>query len=190
LQRLLVPPLADGGRPSEARCHLSRWAQQVQGRGLLERLAYMDIEAHLQPRLLRDIDAMSMAHSLEMRPVFLDHRLIELLLRVPAHVRLDQKRLLFDAIRRFLPAELLSDLAARPKRTFTFPLAQWMSQELRPMVEDTFSSTRLAASGILQPDAVRALWRRYDDVPARVGWSRIWDLFVLVRWCEMMGVRP
>jgi asparagine synthase (glutamine-hydrolysing) len=93
-------------------------------------------------------------------------------------------------MRRFLPKELLSDLAARPKRTFTFPLAQWMSQGLRPLLEEAFSSSRLAASGILEPDAVRALWRRYDDVPARVGWSRIWNLFVLVRWCEMMGVRP
>ena len=128
--------------------------------------------------------------SIEVRPVFLDHRLIEFLLRVPAPVRMQQKRLLFDAAKRFLPEKLLADLETRPKRTFTFPLAQWISQGLRPMVEETFSAGQLASTGILQAGAVETLWRRYAKLPTQVGWSRIWDLFVLVRWCEMMGVRP
>ena len=190
LRRLLVPPPADGGRPSEAERHLSHWAHQVEGRELLERLAFMDVQAHLQPRLLRDLDAMSMAHSLEVRPVFLDHRLIEFLQRVPAPVRLRQKRLLFEATRRFVPKELLADLESRQKRTFTFPLARWIGQHMRPMLEETFSPSRLASTGVLQPDAVHTLWQRYRKSPARVGWSRIWDLFVLQRWCEMMDVRP
>jgi asparagine synthase (glutamine-hydrolysing) len=190
LHRLLLPSLCNGGRPSEAERHLSYWAGQVQGRGLMEKLAYMDVESHLQPRLLRDLDAMSMAHSIEVRPVFLDHRLIEFLLRVPAPVRMQQKRLLFDAAKRFLPEHLLTDLEARPKRTFTFPLSQWISQGMRPLVEETFSAGQLASNGILQAGAVKALWQRYEKLPSQVGWSRIWDLFVLVRWCEMMGVRP
>jgi asparagine synthase (glutamine-hydrolysing) len=190
VHRLLVPSLTNGGRPGEAERHLSHWAGQVQGRDLLERLSYMDVESHLQPRLLRDLDAMSMAHSIEVRPVFLDHRLNEFLLKVPAPIRVRQKRLLFAATRRFLPAQLLTDLEARPKSTFTFPLARWISQGLRPMVEETFSAGQLASGGILQADAVEVLWRRYAKTPERVGWSRIWNLFVLARWCEMMGVRP
>jgi asparagine synthase (glutamine-hydrolysing) len=190
LQRLLVPPLADGGWPSEAERHLSHWARQVEGREMLERLAFMDIRAHLQPRLLRDMDAMSMAHSLEVRPVFLDHRLIEFLSRVPARLRLSQKRLLFEATRRFVPKELLADLESRKKRTFTFPLARWISHDMRPLFEETLSPERLASTGVLQPDAVQVLWHRYCKLPARVGWSRIWNLFVLQRWCEMSDVRP
>jgi asparagine synthase (glutamine-hydrolysing) len=150
----------------------------------------MDVEAHLQPRLLRDLDAMSMAHSIEVRPVFLDHRLIEFLLRVPAAVRMRQKRLLFDAARQFIPERLLADLETRPKRTFTFPLARWISRDMRFMLEEAFSPSQLEAVGVLQTDAVQTLWRRYAKLPTLVGWSRIWDLFVLVRWCEMMGVRP
>jgi asparagine synthase (glutamine-hydrolysing) len=150
----------------------------------------MDVESHLQPRLLRDLDAMSMAHSIEVRPVFLDHRLIEFLLRVPASVRIHQKRLLFDAAKRFLPEKLLTDLEARPKRTFTFPLAKWISRDMRPMIEETFSASHLASGGVLQAGAVNTLWRRYARMPSQVGWSRIWNLFVLTRWCEMMGVRP
>jgi asparagine synthase (glutamine-hydrolysing) len=190
LHRLLAPSLANGTGPSEAMRHLSHWAEQVQGRGLLERLAFMDVESHLQPRLLRDLDAMSMAHSLEVRPIFLDHRLIEFLLRVPATIRMSQKRLLYDATRRFMPKTLLADLETRPKHTFTFPLSQWISQDMRFMVDETLSTTQLNSFGVLQTDAVQSLWRRYAKMPSQVGWSRIWDLFVLVRWCEMMGVRP
>ena len=46
------------------------------------------------------------------------------------------------------------------------------------------------AVGVLRASGVQALWRRYVKMPTQVGWSRIWDLFVLVRWCEMMGLRP
>ena len=190
VQLLLQPSLVNGGRPSEAERHLTRWADRVADRGLLERLAYMEVEGHLQPRLLRDLDAMSMAHSIEVRPVFLDHRLIEFLQYVPASVRMQQKRLLFEASRRFMTPELLADLETRSKRTFTFPLAQWISRELWSMVEETFSRSHLVSAGILQPGAVENLWRRYAKSPTQVGWSRIWDLFVLVRWCEMMGVQP
>ena len=58
------------------------------------------------------------------------------------------------------------------------------------MVEETFSARQLASTGVLQADAVQSLWRRYEQIPEQVGWSRIWNLFVLVRWCEMMDVRP
>jgi asparagine synthase (glutamine-hydrolysing) len=190
VHRLLVPALANGHGPSEAHRHLLHWAEQVHGRGLMERLAYMDVEAHLQPRLLRDLDAMSMAHSIEVRPVFLDHRLIEFVLGVPAPIRMRQKRLLFEAARRFMPEGLLADLATRPKRTFTFPLAHWISQDMRFMVEETFAPSQVDAVGVLRASGVQALWRRYVKLPTQVGWSRIWDLFVLVRWCEMMGLRP
>jgi len=109
---------------------------------------------------------------------------------VPATVRMQQKRLLFEAAKRFVPEKLLAELETRPKRTFTFPLARWISQDLRPMVEETFSARELASVGVLRADAVQNVWHRYGQLPEQVGWSRIWNLFVLVRWCEMMGVRP
>ena len=189
LRRLLVPPLGESDRPSEAERHLSHWAGQSEKRDLLERLACMDIHAHLEPRLLRDLDAMSMAHSIEVRPVFLDHRLIEFLLPVPAHLRLRRKRLLLDATKRFLPPDLLTDLESREKRTFTFPFARWIHRDMRSLFDETLSLKQLAAGGVFEPKAVHALWRRYCKSPRDVGWSRIWILFVLARWFKMMDVR-
>src|ERR1700691_4581473 len=109
------------GHHAEAREHLTFWSKQVEKEDLLEQLAFMDIHTHLEPRLLRDLDATSMAHSIEVRPVFLDHRVVEFLLPVPSETRIQQKRLLLDAAKCFLPRNLLEDLETRRKRTFTFP---------------------------------------------------------------------
>ena len=43
---------------------------------------------------------------------------------------------------------------------------------------------------VLEFGAVDDLWRRYERSEASVGWSRIWSLFVLERWCEIMQVSP
>ena len=187
---LVSPSFSRNGHHAEARDHLTYWSKQVENEDLRERLAFMDIHTHLEPRLLRDLDAMSMAHSIEVRPVFLDHRVVEFLLPVPSSIRMQQKRLLLDAAKAFLPPALLADLAARRKRTFTFPFQRWLSQDLRNVLKEAFAPDRLRRTGILEPAAVNRLWDRYERAEGAVGWSRIWNLFVLQRWCELMQVSP
>jgi asparagine synthase (glutamine-hydrolysing) len=187
---LLSPALGQNGHHAEAQDHLAYWSKLVEKENLLERLAFMDIHTHLEPRLLRDLDATSMAHSIEVRPVFLDHRLVEFLLPVPSGVRIQQKRLLLEAAKSFLPQNLLHDLETRRKRTFTFPFERWITRDLRPTVQEAFSSERLSRLQVLEFAAVNDVWRRYERSEGVVGWSRIWNLFVLGRWCEIMQVSP
>jgi asparagine synthase (glutamine-hydrolysing) len=155
---------------------------------LQERIAYLDFPAHLEARLLRDGDAMSMAHSLEVRPLFLDHEVVEFVMRLPMSLRLRKKQLLLQATRGCLPAALYAELVARPKQTFTFPFSQWLAASMRPVIDETLGRERLAAAGVLDPGAVEKLWKRYLARPGSVGWSRLWCIFVLARWCELMGV--
>ncbi|MGH9775200.1 MAG: asparagine synthase (glutamine-hydrolyzing) [Candidatus Acidiferrales bacterium] len=189
VEALLSAPLRGEGLAGEAERHLSYWSSQSAGCSLPERIAFMDFHTHLEPRLLRDADAMSMAHSLELRPVFLDHAVVENALSLPAAVRWNKKRLLLEATRKFMPENLARDVAARPKRTFTFPFARWLGNELRATIEKVFDRERLLNSGVLEPESVAAFWKHYLRSPAAVGWSRIWSLYVLQRWCEIMGVR-
>jgi len=187
---LLSPALGQNGHHAEARNHLAYWSKLVEREDPLERLAFMDIHTHLQPRLLRDLDATSMAHSIEVRPVFLDHHLVEFLLPVPSETRIQQKRLLLDAAKSFLPRNLLEDLETRRKRTFTFPFKRWITRDLHGTIQETFSQHRVDSRQVLEFGAVDDLWRRYERSEASVGWSRIWSLFVLQRWCEIMQVSP
>jgi asparagine synthase (glutamine-hydrolysing) len=187
---LLSPSLGKNGHHAEAEHHLAYWSKMVEHEDLLERLAFMDIHTHLEPRLLRDLDATSMAHSIEVRPVFLDHRLVEYLLPVPSETRIQQKRLLLDAAKFFLSPDLLRDLESRRKRTFTFPFKRWITRDLHNTMQETFSQQRLRSLRVLEFGAVDDLWRRYERSESSVGWSRIWSLFVLERWCEIMQVSP
>jgi asparagine synthase (glutamine-hydrolysing) len=187
-KKLLNPALSPDSNKSEAEEHLTFWARQMNGAGLLDKIAYMDIETHLLPRLLRDGDSMSMAHSLEVRPVFLDHKVVEQVLALSASVRLQKKRLLLAATRELFPDGLYEELVSRPKRTFTFPFARWLAQDLRSTVQETFQPERLGRVGLLHPAGIASLWQQYLRSPASVGWSRIWSLFVLQRWCETMNV--
>jgi asparagine synthase (glutamine-hydrolysing) len=185
---LLNPVLAPANSPFEAEEFLAELAQPTKGLELHERIALLDFPAHLEARLLRDGDAMSMAHGLEVRPILLDHAVTEYVLALPSRIRLQNKKLLLDATQDCMPAGLFSELISRPKRTFTFPFVHWLGGALRPVIEETFRPERLAASGVLNPDAVGRLWRRYLKEPAAIGWSRLWCVFVLARWCETMRV--
>ena len=188
LHELLTPALAASNGTSEAAAHISAWARETVGRDLPERVAFLDFPAHLEPRLLRDGDAMSMAHSLEVRPVLLDHAIVEYVMRLPLSLRLQKKRLLYHAMQGILPPALLADLQGRPKGTFTFPFARWLGNDLRSTIGAAFAPERLAAAGVLDPAAVGRLWQRYLRQPESVGWSRLWSVFVLASWCEIMQV--
>ncbi|MGA7622672.1 MAG: asparagine synthase (glutamine-hydrolyzing) [Candidatus Acidiferrales bacterium] len=188
VRALLNPELAAKNGTFEAAAHIQQWARQTAGQGLRERLAFLDFPAHLEARLLRDGDAMSMAHSLEVRPVMLDHAVVEYVLRLPMSLRLEKKKLLLDAMQGILPPELIADLSNRPKRTFTFPFTQWLGKDLRETISAKFEPAHLAAAGVLEPSAVNRLWQRYLEKPESVGWSRLWSVFVLASWCEIMQV--
>jgi asparagine synthase (glutamine-hydrolysing) len=188
VHQLLSPALAATNGTSEATTHIAAWARETVGQDLQERVAFLDFPAHLEPRLLRDGDAMSMAHSLEVRPVLLDHAIVEYVMRLPLSLRLQKKQLLYNAMQGVLPPALLADLQDRPKRTFTFPFSRWLGNELHATISAVFAPERLAASGVLDPSAVNRLWQRYLRHPESVGWSRLWSVFVLASWCETMQV--
>ncbi len=188
VRELLTPAFGHQNGISEAAEHIGSWAELTRGYDLQERVSYLDFPAHLEARLLRDGDAMSMAHSLEVRPVLLDHEIVEYVLKLPSAQRLQKKQLLMDAMTGVLPEELRADLLTRPKRTFTFPFARWLGNDFRATIGRAFEPERLAQAGVLEPVAVNALWQRYLKNPESVGWSRLWSVFVLARWCDVMQV--
>jgi asparagine synthase (glutamine-hydrolysing) len=190
VSELVSPSLYANGLNGEARNHLTYWSKQSAQGDLRERVAFMDIHTHLEPRLLRDLDAMSMAHSIEVRPMFLDHRVVEFLLPVPASIRIQRKRLLLEATKRFLPPALFADLESRRKRTFTFPFKKWLSHDFRGVLKETFAPDRIRRAGIFDPEHLNRLWNRYEQSESAVGWSRVWSLFVLARWSELMQITP
>src|SRR5262249_32592959 len=126
-------------------------------------------------------DRASMALALELRAPFLDHRLVDLVGRIPARMRLNgfraNKRLLRAAVADRLPAEILR----RRKQPFKAPLATWLRNELGDLVSDTLAPERLRAGGLLDPTAVGRLLDEHRQ-GAHDHEAVLWSLVVFERW--------
>ena len=139
---------------------------------LREALTRLEFSHYLGDQLLRDTDVMGMAHSIETRVPYLDHRLVETVLGLPAALKLDrarQKPLLLDALGDRLPREIWD----RPKMGFTFPMAAWMRERAPELERLCLEDKRL------QRSAVEAVWSAF--AAGRSHWSRPWALLVLAR---------
>jgi asparagine synthase (glutamine-hydrolysing) len=140
----------------------------------------IDLATYLPDDLLVMADRMSMAHSLELRAPFCDHRLLEEALAIPPAVKVPGwrlKGLLRAAFADTLPPETL---AAR-KQGFMVPLGRWLRAELQPLVEDLLDDARVRARGLFEPAAVAAL-RREHLAGAGAHADRLWTLMMLELW--------
>lgn len=137
----------------------------------------LEMANYLPNQLLRDTDATSMAHSLEVRVPLLDDRVVaEALTRpVEAGAPAGKARLAAAAGGAALEA------ARGPKRTFTLPFDAWLAGPLH-------QSAREASVRLCQPDVglaragMEGLWRRFEA--GRLGWRAIWALAALGIWVD------
>ena len=122
----------------------------------LAEVLYLDFRLYLEDNLLVKIDRASMACSLELRTPYLDNRLVEFAASVPTGLKVSRfrlKHILKRAVEPWLPREIVY----RQKRGFSVPIAQWIRQELRPMVDATLAEDKLKRDGILNPQFIRGL---------------------------------
>ncbi|MGH8166851.1 MAG: asparagine synthase-related protein [Woeseiaceae bacterium] len=83
---------------------------------------------------------------------------------------------------------LNSKLFDRRKRGFGLPIAAWCRQALRDEIDATFADHDRCRSIGLDPDVVRRLWDAFKSGAQGIYWSRVWAIFVLLRWCRAHGV--
>jgi asparagine synthase (glutamine-hydrolysing) len=132
----------------------------------------LETRQYLGVQLLRDIDAMAMAHSLEVRVPLVDQDVASTLWpTLGARPELmTNKRLLYETLRHPLPAAVFN----RPKQGFTFPFQQWLKDDLREFVD--VGQRHLADAGWIQPQLPATLRAGFDA--GAVHWSRLWSLAV------------
>jgi asparagine synthase (glutamine-hydrolysing) len=140
----------------------------------------IDLGTYLPDDLLVMADRMSMAHALELRAPFCDHRLIEQSLGLASAVKLPGlalKGLLKRAFADVLPRPVLR----RRKQGFMVPLARWLRTDLRPLVDDLLAPDQVAARGLFEPKTVEGLVREHLG-RARNHADRLWTLMMLEAW--------
>jgi asparagine synthase (glutamine-hydrolysing) len=182
-RELLAPnfaePLADGLPPAMRQ----RLNAETRSRTPLSAISVMEQRLFLGERLLRDNDAASMACSLEQRVPLVDQVLFESVDRLPDQARfrpLGRKAML----RRIGLRGLDPALFERPKSGFVLPFDRWIRRGLKDTMDRTLRDPQAVAPVGLNPVAVERLWQAFLDGALGMYWSRVWSVYVLIRWCH------
>ncbi len=135
---------------------IRQYLSNVKGRGLLDRMLYLDTKTWLPDDLLVKADKMTMANSVELRVPLLDHRVLEFAASLPANQKVrwfTTKYIAKKALTRRVPREILQ----RRKAGFPVPYESWLRKDLRSMVHDILLDTRTASRGYFNERAVKEL---------------------------------
>jgi asparagine synthase (glutamine-hydrolysing) len=172
-------PLADG---LPLAMH-QRVIAETRVRTPLSAISVMEQRLFLGERLLRDNDVASMASSLEQRVPLVDQVLFESVDRLPDRARylpLGRKAMLQRIGLRGLDPALFE----RPKSGFVLPFDRWIRSGLKDAMDQTLRDPQAIAPAGLDPVAVERLWRDFLDGAPGMYWSRVWSVYVLIRWCH------
>jgi asparagine synthase (glutamine-hydrolysing) len=150
----------------------------------VRRLGLVDLSSWLADNLLERGDRMTMASSLELRPPFLDNRVVEFALALPSNVKLHRgvpKWPVKELAKRFVDA----DIADRPKVGFKVPLSEWFRGKLEAPLRDLLTGPDSHVASWLDRQAVETL---VDDHVAgrRDLGKQLWPLFSLELWARTL----
>jgi asparagine synthase (glutamine-hydrolysing) len=168
---------------------------------LVERITALTLRGYTNNQLLRDMDAMSMTHSLEVRVPYLDPHVIDTGLSLPEQAKLAHgaprapmddsyrvsgiKRVLIDVARPLLPA----GFDEVPKRGFGIPIGPWLNGPLRDLVVEVLAPERVARGGLMNPRTAARLQAALAQGRVVSGW-RMWLMLICQLWSERMSIEP
>jgi len=155
--------------------------------GYLNGFLWLDQLCYLPDDILNKCDRMSMAHSLEVRPPFLDHRIVEFAAILPENFKIRGSSLKFilrDLMKNKLPRAVLS----RRKEGFDIPAHDWLRTALKPLLIDTLTQGNVEQSGIFRWKAVEEVLRLHLGRRANLGYH-LWGLLILFLWMRRWGIQ-
>ena len=157
------------------------------GVGFLNRFLWLDQSYYLPDDILYKCDRMSMAHSVEVRPPFLDHRIVEFAARLPESLKIRGGRLKF-LLKELMRDKLPSSILERRKEGFDIPAHEWLRTTLKPLLLDTVNRRTVQESGLFRWPEVDSLIRRHMERRANLGYH-LWGLLVLFLWIRRWNVQ-
>lgn len=148
---------------------------------------WLDQKYYLADDILVKSDRMSMAHSVEVRPPFLDHRLVEFAAALPASLKIvgsQQKLILKELMSDRLPPAILQ----RPKMGFDIPAHQWLRGPLRPLLDDAVQFGLHEYGAFFRKERILQIMEKHFRKETNVGYH-LWGLLILFLWMKKWQVQ-
>ncbi len=140
-----------------------------------------DMQLVLEGDMLVKVDKMSMNHGLEVRSPFLDHHLVDYVMQLPPHYKIEpgnRKKILKETFADLLPSEIYQ----RNKQGFEVPLLKWFKSDLRGMIEELLNEKFLLEQNIFHPNEVKKIRKQMESNNPGDAVARIWGLLVFQKW--------
>ena len=199
--RLLSPELRKTAQAGRAAHHDLKAVDELSQSPTIERVTGLCLRGYTNNQLLRDVDAVSMAHSLEVRVPYLDSVVVDTALSLPVEAKLGDparlamlatstyretgaKRILIDVGRPLLP----KDFDLQPKRGFSMPFESWLKGSLREVFLDTVSESNMRRRGLLEWREALRIQKRFFE--GHLAWAQPWLLMILELWCQEVLDKP
>ena len=157
-------------------------------RDFLSRMMFFELENLLPNCLLMKVDKMTMAHSLEARAPFLDHKLIEFAAALPAGFKIrgcTNKYIL----RKFMEKKLPPEIVNRKKRGFLVPIAKWLNGELKEYAEDILLRKDSFSACAIGLERIRPLFAPQRGLRELENKIRLWRLLVFELWVNLNSLK-
>ena len=151
--------------------------------------AYMwfDQKYYLPDQILVKSDRMSMAHSVEARLPYLDHRIVEFAATLPPSLKIRgrrQKFLLKDLMKDKLPQSILQ----RSKIGFDIPAHDWLRGPLRSLLVDTLSTGLSEFPELFRPEVIQSYLRSHLEKRVNIGYH-LWGLMIMFLWMKKWRIQ-
>ena len=156
-------------------------------RDALAKFLWFDQKYYLADDILVKSDRMSMAHSVEVRPPFLDHRIVEFAAKLPAHLKMrgSQQKLVLSEMRK---DKLPASIQAGKKTGFDIPAHEWLRGPLRSMLVDSLREGMADYGQLFREGAVENFLAQHLERKANVGYH-LWGLMILFQWMKRWRIQ-
>ncbi len=182
-QRLCSPAFRRQAGAADSADRIAQLYAQAGTTDPLDATLSVDVNSYLPDDLLVKVDIATMAHGLEGRSPFLDHRVMEYAAALPSNLKLrglETKYLLKRVARDLLPPEIVD----RPKQGFGVPLDHWFRGELRELAHDVLLGRRLRDRGYFEMGVIEAMLREHE-AGTRHWHHQLWNLLIFELWHRM-----
>src|SRR5262245_82425 len=152
----------------------------------LNRYLAFDLQVYLPDDILCKVDRMSMAHSLEVRPPFLDHRICEFALSLPEDMKIRRSQLKF-LLRALMRHKLPASILRRKKIGFDIPAHDWLRGALKPLLLDTVTENAVRETGLFRWHGIETILKEHLDRRANWGYH-LWGLMILFLWMKQWKI--
>ena len=167
--------------------HLLKLLASIPVQGDVRRFMAFDQAYYLPDNLLAKVDRMSMAHSLEVRPAFLDHRIVEFAARLPANYSIQGGTLKF-LLRNLMKDKLPQSILARGKQGLDIPVHDWLRGHLKPLLLDTLNRKSVEESGLISWPYVQSVLDLHMQRKANYGYH-LWGILMLYLWIDQWKIQ-